>query len=103
MDRVKDNYRVEITYWYRDKEGDWDFTDYWLNFGSLLEALTHVKFPNRSRDNLIDARVYDMRDGYNVIDSNLIYHYGYPDAIVFRDWTTVPDFDYHNREYPNET
>jgi hypothetical protein len=88
----KEKYRVEITYWYRDKDGQWDTSEYWLNFASLIEALTHVKIPNGSkRKDLIDARVYDMRDGYKVIDSNLVYHYGYPDDCIFRDWTNIKE------------
>jgi hypothetical protein len=99
---MADNYRVEVSYWYRTKyEGDWDFSEYWMNFNTLEEALHHVKFPRGLKDNLIDARVYDVRDEYKITDANLIYAYNYKTETVTRDWTTVPDFDYHNREYPN--
>jgi hypothetical protein len=74
---MADNYRVEVSYWYRDRSGDWDISDYWLNFDTLAEAYHHAHFPRGSKNNLIDVKIFDMTDGYKVSDSTLIYSKDY--------------------------
>jgi hypothetical protein len=59
---MADNYRVEVCYWYRDLLGDWDVSDYWLNFATLDEAIDHANSPRGSIDNIIDAKVYTYED-----------------------------------------
>jgi len=59
---MADNYRVEVSYWYRDRSGDWDISDYWLNFATLDEAIDHANSPRGSIDNIIDAKVYTYED-----------------------------------------
>lgn len=84
-------YRVEITYWYRDRTGDWDTSDYWTNFETLQEALDYIQTPGGDKKNLIDGKIYDCRLEYKVIDTNIIYHYRYKDDYVIRNWTNIKE------------
>jgi hypothetical protein len=78
-----DNYRVEVDYWYRDNQGEWDLSDYWLNFETLEEAMLHVKVPRGSEKDLISVKLYDMREEYKVSESTLVYHKVYhPDSVI---------------------
>lgn len=98
--KPNDNYRVEVCHWCRTRDGDdWDITDYWVNFETLKEALAHADNPMCLDKNALDVKIYDMRDKYQITDANLIYIKDYKTNTVKRDWTTLPDFDYHNREY----
>lgn len=89
-------YRVEVTFWTRSADGDdWDTGDHWFNFNNLEEALQKANNPFASSKGMIESKVLDMTLGK------------YGETIWKKDWhndkvedyTTIPDFDYHNREY----
>jgi hypothetical protein len=94
-----DNYRVEITHWCRSRDGDdWIDSMYWHNFPTLAEALNHANIPGMDAKHLIESCIYDCRDKYEATVGNLIYRKDWiKDKIT--DYTTIPNFDYHNREY----
>lgn len=92
MSKYGYNYRVEITHWVRSQDGDdWVDSMYWLNFNTIDEAIRAAEDPEVDR--VIESRIFDMLDS--------------KDEIWKKDWiknkvedyTTIPGFDYHNREY----
>jgi len=94
MSKYGFKYRLEITHWTRSADGDdWVDTLYWLNFDSLDEALTRAKKPGMEEKDLILSELYSMVDSKDLIYSK--------DWIrgEEKDYTMIPDFDYHNREY----
>ena len=99
MPRNKENYRVEIVYWGRSADGD-DAIDcmIWRNFETLAEALNYANVPGYEQRHLIESTVYDCRDKYETNASNLLYQRDWIKNKII-DYTTIPDFDYHNREY----
>jgi hypothetical protein len=74
---MADNYRVEVWYWYRDRHGDWDISDYWENFDTLEEAIRYTSDPCGSKDNLIEANVYAYSDNCK----ERLYHKSYKKRI----------------------
>jgi hypothetical protein len=67
-------------------------------FGSLTEALERIeRISDRISDplnkSLIETRLYNMTDS-----KDLVYRRDFISGKV-EDYTTIPDFDYHNREY----
>jgi hypothetical protein len=66
---------------------------YWLNFDTLSEALERAKKPGMEERHLISSELYSMIDSKDLIYSK--------DWISGKeqDFTMIPDFDYHNREY----
>jgi hypothetical protein len=86
-------YRVEVEFWTRSHDGDdWITGSHWFNFNSLNDAVEKAKNPYTNTKDLIESKVVD---------------YTSRDVIWKKDWhknevvdyTTIPDFDYHNREY----
>jgi len=90
------NYRVEVTHWTRSCDGDdWVDTFFWLNFDSLEEALAKAQDPMTNNARAIESVVLDMRDNSR---GELVWKKDWIKNEVV-DYTTIPDFDYHNREY----
>jgi hypothetical protein len=88
------NYRVEVICWVRTYDGDdWTTREHWYNFNSLDEALAKANKPFNSAKDLIESAIYDMRD-----KKDLIWKKDWHENKIV-DYTTIPDFDYHNREY----
>jgi hypothetical protein len=89
------NYRVEIDHWARSYNGDdWVDSSYWLNYNTLNEALRQASSPDYAgKKELIETRVYNMQDS-----KDLVWKKDWIKNEVV-DYTTIPDFDYHNREY----
>ena len=93
------NYRLEVTHMTRSRDGDdWVDSEYWVNFDTLYESMERIKhISDPLNRTLIEARLYHMSD--TVTDSkDLIYRRDYITGKI-DDYTTIPDFDYHNREY----
>jgi hypothetical protein len=96
---MKDNYRIEITYWGRTPDGDDAIdTEYWINTETLQDALDEANKPKIPNRLMIESRIYDCRDKYESTPGNLIYRRDWIKNKV-TDYTTLPDLDYHNREY----
>lgn len=94
MSKYGFNYRVEVICWTRTYDGDdWTTSEHWYNFNSLDEALAKAKAPFNSEKDLIESVVYDMRD-----KKDLVWKKDWHENKIV-DYTTIPDFDYHNREY----
>lgn len=94
MSKYGFKYRLEVTHWTRSRDGDdWIDTMYWLNFNDLSEALAKAKDPFSNKKDLISSELYSMIDSRDLIYSK--------DWISGKeqDFTMIPDFDYHNREY----
>ena len=92
-------YRLEVTHMTRSRDGDdWVDAEYWVNFDTLYESMERIKhISDPLNRTLIEARLYHMSD--TVTDSkDLIYRRDYITGKI-DDYTTIPDFDYHNREY----
>jgi hypothetical protein len=69
-------------------------SEYWVNFQSLSEAIERIeRISDPLNRSLIEARLYNMTDS-----KDLVYRKDFITGKV-EDYTTIPDFDYHNREY----
>ena len=88
-------YRLEVTHWSRSRDGDdWVDSEYWVNFQSLSEAMERIeRISDPLNRSLIEARLYNMTDS-----KDLVYRKDFISGKV-EDYTTIPDFDYHNKEY----
>jgi hypothetical protein len=52
------DYRVEVTYWVRSRDGDdWILEKYWVHFDTFEKAMNHAEFPNRNVKHIIDVTV----------------------------------------------
>ena len=89
------NYRLEVTHMTRSRDGDdWVDSEYWVNFDTLYASMERIKnISDPLNRTLIEARLYHMVDS-----KDLIYRRDYITGKI-DDYTTIPDFDYHNREY----
>jgi hypothetical protein len=88
------NYGVEVEFWTRSHDGDdWITGTHWFNFNSISEAIQKAQAPFNDLKGLIESRVYDVRDS-----RNLIWKKDWHENKIV-DYTTLPDLDYHNREY----
>lgn len=96
MSKYGFNYRVEVEYWTRSHDGDdWITGSNWFNFDSLTEAVEKASNPYSSTKGLIESKVLDMRDNSR---GELIWKKDWHENKIV-DYTTIPDLDYHNREY----
>jgi hypothetical protein len=88
-------YRLEVSHWSRSRDGDdWVDSEYWVMFQSLSEAMERVgRISDPLNRTLIEVRLYNMADS-----KDLVYKKDFISGKV-EDYTTIPDFDYHNREY----
>lgn len=94
MSKYGHNYRVEVEFFTRSHDGDdWITGSHWFNFDSLSDAVLKASNPFSSPKGMIESRVYDMRDGRELVWLKDWHE----DKII--DYTTIPSFDYHNREY----
>lgn len=94
MSKYGFKYRLEITYFTRSHDGDdWVDSSHWLNFDDLSKAMAVAYKPFEDERGLIKTELYSMIDSKNLIYSKE-WHNGRE-----QDFTMIPDFDYHNREY----
>ena len=91
-------YLVEILFWTRTYDGDdWTTGEHIFHFDSLEEAKEKANSPFMITKDLIESNILDMT----------LAKYG--EVIWKKDWfensimdyTTIPDTDYHYREYDN--
>ena len=93
---MKNRYRVEVSFFTRSYDGDdWITGEHSFSYDKLVFAIEKALNPFDDTKGLIDSKVLDMQDSK------------YGEVIWKKDWfentvtdyTTIPDFDYHYREY----
>lgn len=93
---MKDRYRVEVEFWTRSEDGDdWVTGFHCFVFDSLSEAIQKAQAPFNNEKGLIESRILDVQDSKK---GDLIWVKDWHNNKII-DYTTIPDFDYHNREY----
>ena len=89
-------YRLEVSFWTRSHDGDdWITGEHNFHFDKLEEAIAKANNPFSDNKGLIDSKILDMS----------LAKYG--EVIWKKDWfentvvdyTSLPDVDYHYREY----
>ena len=91
------SYSVEVEFWTRSQDGDdWVTGTHLFSFDNVSDAINKAQSPFKNEKGLIESRVYDVRDS-----RDLIWKKDWHENKIV-DYTTIPDFDYHNREYDKE-
>lgn len=63
MNKYGYNFRVEVDFWTRSRDGDdWIDGSTWFNFDTLGEAVFKAGNPFSTTKDLIESRVLDMRN-----------------------------------------
>ena len=90
-------YRLEVTFWTRSYNGDdWITGEHVFDFDSIGEAVHKACNPFSTTKGLIESRIYDNEESrYTVIWAKDW------EANKITDYSTLPDVDFHNREYDN--
>lgn len=88
-------YRLEVSHWTRSRDGDdWVDSEYWVNFQTFSESMERIeRISDPLNRSLIELRLYHMTDG-----KDLVYRKDFISGEV-EDYTTIPDVDYHHKEY----
>ena len=96
MSKYGFNYRVDVLFFTRSYDGDdWDTRTNTYYFDSLDESKVKAIWPYANTKGLIESCVYDVSDS---MSGNLLWKKDWQENKIV-DYTTIPDFDYHNREY----
>lgn len=96
MTKQASKYRVEVEYWTRSQDGDdWVTGSHWYYYDTLGEAVFKAGNPFSNTKDVIESRVLDTSNSRH---GELIWKKDWHDNKVV-DYTTIPDVDYHNREY----
>lgn len=90
-------YRVEVLFWTRTYDGDdWTTGEHTFSYDCIGEAVKKASNPFSNTKGLIESKIYNNEESrYTAIwtknwEENKI-----------TDYTTLPDVEYHNREYDN--
>lgn len=89
-------YLVKISFWDRSDDGDdWVLGSHQFEFDKLGEAVKKALSPFRNSKGLIESIIFDTTDSKY---GDCIWQIDYETGKI-NNYTSIPDFDYHNREY----
>lgn len=89
-------YLVEVLFWTRSHDGDdWITGEHIFHFDKIEEAKEKANSPFMITKDLIESKILDMSLAKY---GELIWKKDWFENSIM-DYTTIPDFDYHYREY----